>query len=80
MIYKAPQKNEVIRNLSACVIEKISRFNIIKISNEDKIIEGFVATNIVYEPVKYYKHKINCYFTNMFQLAYRSTMTKGKDK
>lgn len=80
MIHKDLQKNAVIRDFSFCVTEKFSDFDIIKISQEDKIRQEFSLINIIYQRVKHFEKKINCYFTNMLHLGYRTTFNKGKDK
>ena len=62
--YKLNQ-NKVKIELSSCDVEKFSGFIILRNSRENKTRQEFVLINIVYQPVKHFKQKINCYFTNM---------------
>ena len=80
MIHKDFQKNSVERDLSLCVVENFSGFDIIEISQEDKIRQEFTLVNIVYqsESVKYFKLKVNYYFANMLHLAYRTLLARKK--
>ena len=80
MISKGKEKNKVIRDLSLCVVQRFPGFDIIKISNENEIRQDFSRINIDYQPVKHFKQKTNCYFTNMLHLLYRTTMTTGENK
>ena len=80
MISKGKEKNKVIRDLSLCVVQRFPGFDIIKISNENEIRQDFSRINIDYQPVKHFKQKTNCYFTNMLHLLCRTTMTTGENK
>ena len=80
MIHKDFQKNLVERDLSLCVVENFSGFDITEISQEDKIRQEFTLVNIVYqsESVKHFKLKVNYYFANMLHLAYRTLLARKK--
>ena len=71
------------RNLSACVLEKFSGYEIIrnKLSREEKI--DFIAIDIVYGPSFDKDKPVLCYFSPNIHLAYKSYIVKfekGKEK
>ena len=77
---KVQRKNEVTRNLSACVLEKFNGYETIRNSlwREEKI--DFTAIDIVYEASFDKDTPVVCYFTPKIQTAYKSYRTYWKEK
>ena len=65
LIHTNSNQNKVKIEFSSCDVEKFSGFIILRNSRENKTRQEFVLINIVYQPGKHFKQKINCYFTNM---------------
>ena len=69
---KVHGKNEIIRNLSACVIEKCNGYETIRNDLARKDKREFKAIDIVYEPSFEKDKPVLCYFTSDIQLAFKS--------
>ena len=70
---KKTKKNEIVRQLSSCVIVKSSGFEIVK-KNKPWEIEKWILSyqNCIF-PVKKYDETIGCYFTDSIHQAFRPT-------
>ena len=74
------QKNTVGRDLSSCIMEKFSGHKIFRKLRENGLRLEFKPINIVDEPVKHFKQKINCFFTDKKSLAYRTKTFRTSSK
>ena len=80
LIYTNSQKNTVGRDLSSCIMEKFSGHKIFRKLRENGLRLEFKPINIVDEPVKHFKRKINCFFTDKISLAYRTKTFRTSSK
>lgn len=69
---KAYRKNEVTRNLSACVLEKFNGYETIRNALARKEQRDFEAINIFYESNYDASTLVPDYFTDEIHLAYKS--------
>ena len=80
---KVSRKNEVTRELSACIIKKFNGYNMIKKSLEKKEKKEFKPIDVTYEPNFDKETPVLCYFAPKIHLAYRSHIRlfkKGVEK
>ena len=70
-------KNNVQRDLSACVVQKFNGYEILKIQLKGIEKWNHEPIDIIYEPVNDEIH-IQCFFTDDLHLAYRSYYSKKK--
>ena len=80
---KAQGKNEITKNLSACVLEKFNEYETIRNSLARKEKVDFRSIDIVYEPSFDKDTPVVCYFTPKIHTAYKSYIghfEKGKEK
>ena len=59
LIHSDSKKSNVKRNLSACIVEKFSRYDIIRTLQENKQRIDFRPIEIVYETAKHFKQNNN---------------------
>ena len=78
LIHITVKKNDVVRDLSSCAVEKFSGFEIVKKLKDKNIKREYQRIDIVYIPAKHHKDKINCFFTNAIHKAYRTTFSVDK--
>ena len=69
---KEKKKNEVNRNLSACVLEKFNRYESIRQNLTRKEKVDFTPVIVVYEPNFDESVPVLCNFTDKIHLAYKS--------
>ena len=80
---KVQGKNEVNRNLSACVLEKFNGYEIIRNDLSRKENIDFKPINVVYEPSFDEVKPVVCNFFNHIHTAYKSYIgrfDKGKER
>ena len=77
LIHKLPTgKNQVVRNLSSCVIQKCNGYQVVKIEKKHDIKRKFEPIDIVYDPVQNPTDIIEYYFTQNINIAYRCEYSK----
>lgn len=67
---KVQGKNEVTRNLSACILEKVNSYEIIRQNLTRKEKVDFTPINIVYKPSFDESVPVSCNFTDKIHLTY----------
>ena len=78
LIHKPPAgKNQVVRNLSSCVIQKYNDYQVVKIEKKYDVKRKFEPIDIVYDPLQNPTDIIECYFTQNTHVAYRCEYSKG---
>ena len=78
LIKQDSEKKNLIRDLSACIIEKFNGFNIARIEFDKKLRQKMSPTNFIYKPVKKEDEIIECFFSLQINLAYRSTFSENQ--
>ena len=77
LIKQDSKKKIVLRDLSSCIIEKYSGFNIVCVKFSKKLIQPFCPIDIIYKPAKNPDDMINCYFSEKLNLAFRASFNEG---
>ena len=77
LIKQDSEKKNIIRDLSACIIEKFNGFNIVRIEFDRKIRQKMCPIDIIYKPVKKEDEIIECFFSSQMNLAYRATFSEN---
>ena len=79
---KVQGKNEVARNLSSSVLEKLNGYETIRNDLSFNEKAEVIPIDIVYDPIYDETIPVPCYFTSEIYLAYRSFFSyfgEGKD-
>ena len=76
---KEPKKQNIIRQLSSCLIEKYNGFQVISIEFDRKQKKKFKPIDIIYKPTKNPEIDLLCYFSKDIAKAY-SNFYSIKDK
>ena len=76
---KEPKKQNIIRQLSSCLIEKYNGFQVISIEFDRKQKKKFKPIDIIYKPTKNPEIELLCYFSKDIAKAY-SNFYSIKDK
>ena len=79
LIKQDSEKKNVIRQLSACIIEKFNGFSIVRIEFDRKLRQKMSPIDIIYKPVKKEDETIECFFSSRMNLAYRATFSENKE-
>ena len=66
------------KNVSSSLTENFNGFHIVRIEAENGISVIYYPIDIIYDPVKHFKIKINCFFSTDKRLHYRSTYNVNK--
>ena len=72
------QKNKSKRELSSCIMEKLSGFQMVRTLQENKLRLNFRPIDMVYELVKHFKQNVDYFFTNKKDLGCRTTNSVRK--
>ena len=78
LIKQDPEKKNIVRELSACIIEKFNGFNIVRIEFDRKLRQKMSPIDIIYKPVKKEDEIIECFFSSQMNLAYRATFSENQ--
>ena len=78
LIKQDSEKKNIIRDLSACIIEKFNGFNIVRIEFDRKLRQKMYPIDIIYKPVKKEDEIIECFFSSQMNLAYRATFSENQ--
>ena len=73
MIHSNSRKNNVKRELSSCIVEKVLGFEIARPMQWNKSRVNLKPIDIFYKPEKHFRQKVNCLFRDKKYLAYRTT-------
>ena len=66
-----------MRDLSSCIVEKFSGYNVIGVGFNKKLRQTFRPIYIIYKPVKRPDEIINRYFSEKLKLAFRASFKGG---
>ena len=75
---KLKEKNEMKRELSACVVEKFNGFEILRKHLNSTEKHEFIPIDVVYEPTLNESKPIECFFAPEIFLAYKATIERMK--
>ena len=78
LIKQDPQKKNVIRDLSSCIIEKFNSFNIAQLELDRELRKDISPIDVAYKPVKKDTANIECFFSTLINLAFRTTFSEGE--
>ena len=78
LIKQGPEKKNIIRKLSGCIIEKFNGFTVVRIEFDRRLRQKFSPIDIIYKPVKKEDEIIECFFSEKMNLAYRTTYSEDK--
>ena len=78
LIKEDPNKKNVQRDLSSCIIEKFNRFNIVRLEIDRELRREMTPVDIVYKPVRKHTDDIECFFTTQLNLVFRTTFGEGE--
>ena len=78
LIKQDSEKKNIIRDLSACIIEKFNGFNIVRTEFDGKLRQKMYPIDIIYKPVKKEDEIIECFFSSQMNLAYRATFSENQ--
>lgn len=62
LVHTVSENNKMKIDLSSCITEKFSRFQMVKLLLKNKIRMEFKPIDVVFGSVKHYKQNRNCYF------------------
>ena len=71
-IVKTPEKQNQIKQLSSCLIEKYNGFQVVKVDFAKKERQKFQPIDIIYIPTKDPTKLPECYYTSDISKAYTS--------
>ena len=72
LLKKSPKgKNDIKKELSACVEEHFNGFQIVERLSENERRHSYKPIDIVYKAVSKINQIVNCYFTKFMRNAYR---------
>ena len=78
LIKQDPEKKNVLRELSGCIIEKFNGFATVRLEFERKLRQKMSPVDIIYKPVKKEDEIIECSFSSQMNLAYRASFSVDK--
>ena len=78
LIKQDSEKKNLIRDLSAGIVEKFNGFNIVRIEFDRKLRQKMSPIDIIYKPVRKEDEIIECFFSSQINLAYRSTFNENQ--
>ena len=78
LIKEDPNKKNVQRDLSSCIIEKFNRFNIVRLEIDRELRREMTPVDIVYKLVRKHTDDIECFFTTQLNLVFRITFDEGE--
>ena len=73
---KEPKKQNIVRQLSSCLMEKYNGFQVISIEYARKQRKKFKPINIIYKPTKHIEIEPLCYFSDDISKAYTNLYSK----
>lgn len=76
--YTDSSKKKIKRDLSSCITEKFSIFQMVRSMLGSKPKTELKPIYIIFDPVKHYKQKINCHFPTKKHLVYRTLCSAEK--
>ena len=78
LIKQNSEKKTVLRELSSCVIEKFSGFNIVCAEFSKKLRQTFCHIDIISKPVRKSDNIIDSFFSKKLSLAFRVSYSGGQ--
>ena len=78
LIKQDSKKQNVIRDLSSCIIEKFNGFNIVRLELDKELRREMSPVDILYKPVKKHTDNIEGFFSREISLAFRTTFSEGE--
>ena len=78
LIKQDPEKKNVVRELSACIVEKFNGFATVRLEFDRKLRQKMSPIDIIYKPVKKENEIIECFFSSQMNLAYRASFNDSK--
>ena len=78
LIKQDSEKKNLIRDLSACIIEKFNGFNIVRIESDRKLRQKMPLVDINYKPIKKEDKIIECFFSSQINLAYKTSFSENQ--
>ena len=75
---KDKSKQNVLRQLSSCLIKRCSGFQVISNEYERKQRKMFKPIGIIYKPMRRIEIELLCYFSDNISKSYSSFYSKGK--
>ena len=73
LIKQDPEKKNLVRELSACIVEKFNGFATVRLEFDRKLRQKMSPIDIIYKPVKKEDEIIECFFSSQMNLAYRAS-------
>ena len=73
---KEPKKQNIVRQLSSCLMEKYNGFQVISIEYARKQRKKVKPINIIYKPIKHIEIETLCYFSDDISKAYTNLYSK----
>ena len=78
LIKQDPENKNVVRELSACIVEKFNEFATVRLEFDRKLRQKMSPIDIIYKPVKKENEIIECFFSSQMNLAYRASFNDSK--
>ena len=78
LIKQDPEKKNVVRELSSCIIEKLNGFATVRLEFDRKLRQKMSPIDIIYKPVKKEDEIIECFFSSQLNLAFRASFNDSK--
>ena len=78
LIKQDPEKKNVARELSVCIVEKFNGFATVRLEFDRKLRQKMSPIDIIYKPVKKENEIIECFFSSQMNLAYRASFNDSK--
>ena len=78
LIKQDPQKENVIKDLSSCIIKKFNGFNIVWLELDRELRKEISPIDVLYKPVKKDTDNVECFLSTQINLAYRTNFSEGK--
>ena len=75
---KEPKKQNIVRQLSSCLMEKYNGFQVISIEYARKQRKKFKPINIIYKPTKHIETEPLCYFSEKLTLTHIQNQIKSE--
>lgn len=76
LFVKKTDRQNIIKQLSSCLIEKFNSFSIVRLEYERNVRRNFEPVDIIYRPTKDIEIEPLCYFSTDIALAYSAYYTR----
>ena len=77
LIKQESEKEKILRELSACVVEKFNGFNIVRAAFDKKLRRLFRPVDILYAPAKKADQLVNCFLSAKLNPMFRVSCSDG---